>query len=355
MPDLLLVDDEDALRRWGVRVLERQRYTVTAVPDVPSARSALAEGSFELALLDFNLPGESGLELLAEIRADHADTAVLMVTGEDDISLATAAIELGAFGYLVKPVSAGELIINVTSALHRRAREADMMRRLARLESDRTQAEHELRSMLNPRTAVGDAVRLLESDTVHRLVRLAEFRDEQTGQHLLRMSRYCELVALALGLDEGWSAEFRLAAELHDVGKVAIPDRILLKPGRLTDTEREVMQTHAEIGHRLLSDADSELLQTAATVALTHHERYDGTGYPRALARDEIPVEGRIAAVADVFDALTSDRVYRPAFPVGLAIEMMEAERERHFDPAILEALQDTFERVDAVRRAFSD
>jgi putative two-component system response regulator len=340
MPDLLLVDDEDALRRWGVRVLERQRYTVTAVPDVPSARSALAEGSFELALLDFNLPGESGLELLAEIRADHADTAVLMVTGEDDISLATAAIELGAFGYLVKPVSAGELIINVTSALHRRAREADMMRRLARLESDRTQAEHELRSMLNPRTAVGDAVRLLESDTVHRL---------------LRMSRYCELVALALGLDEGWSAEFRLAAELHDVGKVAIPDRILLKPGRLTDTEREVMQTHAEIGHRLLSDADSELLQTAATVALTHHERYDGTGYPRALARDEIPVEGRIAAVADVFDALTSDRVYRPAFPVGLAIEMMEAERERHFDPAILEALQDTFERVDAVRRAFSD
>ena len=355
MTDLLIVDDEEALRRWSRRVLEAQRYTCADARDVPGARAALGTQSFELALLDVNMPGESGLELLAEMRTDHPETAVLMVTGEDDLGLATSAIELGASGYLVKPVGAGELLINVVNALHRRAREADLLRRVERLESNREQAEQELRRSLNPSDEAGDIVRLLASDTVHRLVRLAEFRDEQTGRHLLRMSRYCELLGVAMGLDGDWCAQLRLASELHDVGKVAIPDRILLKPGRLTPSEREVMETHPEIGHRLLSDSDSELLQTAATTALTHHERWDGTGYPHALEAQDIPVEGRIAAVADVFDALTSDRVYRPAFPVGLAVAMIEAQRARQFEPAVLDCMHASFERFDSVRRAFSD
>jgi putative two-component system response regulator len=278
-----------------------------------------------------------------------------MVTGEDDIGLATTAIELGAYGYLVKPVSSGELLINVANALHRRRWEIDMVRRLARLESSREHAERDLKRALQPASDGGDLVKLLESDTVHRLVRLAEFRDEQTGRHLLRMSRYCELIGLALDLDEAWCSQLRLASELHDVGKVAIPDRILLKPGRLTEVEREVMQTHPQIGHRLLSDSESDLLRCAATTALTHHERWDGSGYPNGFAGEEIPVEGRIAAVADVFDALTSDRVYRPAFPVGLAVEMMESERGRHFEPAALDALHENFELVETARRALSD
>jgi putative two-component system response regulator len=353
--DLLIVDDAAALRRWARRVLEAQRYSCCDAPDVPAARVALTEQDFDLALLDVNMPGESGLDLLAEIRCDYPETAVLIVTGEDDLGVATSAIELGASGYLVKPVGAGELLINVANALHHRAREVDMQRRLDRLESSRAQAEEELRRSLHPGDEAGDMVRLLESDTVHRLVRLAEFRDEQTGRHLLRMSRYCELLGRAMGLDAERCAELRLASELHDVGKVAIPDRILLKPGRLTAAERGIMDTHAEIGHRLLSDSDSELLRTAATTALTHHERWDGTGYPRRLEGAEIPVEGRIAAVADVFDALTSNRVYRPAFPVGLAVEMIESQRGRHFEPAALDGLHESFEHVESVRRAFSD
>jgi putative two-component system response regulator len=355
MTDLLIVDDEEALRRWACRVLEGQRYTCTAVPDVPQARAALAASTFELALLDVNLPGESGIELLAEIRVDRSETAVLMVTGEDDVGLATTAIELGAYGYLVKPVRAGELLINVTNALHRRGIEADMLRRLERLESSREQAENELRRVLIPTVNGGDLVKLLESDTVHRLVRLAEFRDEQTGRHLLRMSRYCEQIGLLLGFDHAWCAQLRLASELHDVGKVAIPDRILLKPGRLTESERAVMQTHAEIGHRLLSDSGSDLLKAAATTALSHHERWDGSGYPHQLTGEEIPIEGRIAAVGDVFDALTSDRVYRPAFPLGMAVQMIESERGGHFEPAILDAFHASFDRIDAIRRALRD
>ncbi|MGH2875432.1 MAG: HD domain-containing phosphohydrolase [Solirubrobacteraceae bacterium] len=355
MTEILLVDDEPALRRWERRVLEAQRYTCAEAADVPEARTALSADRYELALLDVNLPGGSGMELLSQIRVDHPDTAVLMITGEDDLGLATAAIELGAYGYLVKPVRAGELVINVTNAMHRRRRESELLRRLERLETSREQAERELRGALTPDPGTDDVVKLLESETVNRLVRLAEFRDAGTGQHLIRMGRYCELIGLELGLEPDWCSQLRLAAELHDVGKVAIPDRILLKPGRLTANEREVMKTHTEIGHRILSDSESELLQTAATTALTHHERWDGTGYPRGLVDGEIPIEGRIAAVADVFDALTSDRVYRPAFPVGMAVEMMEDERGRQFEPVIFDALHGAFDRVESIRRTFGD
>ncbi len=356
MTHLLLVDDEDALRRWERRVLESQRYECKEAVDVPEARAALAGERFDLALLDVNLPGESGIELLSEIRTEHPGTAVLMVTGEDDLSLATRAIELGAYGYLVKPVRAGELLINVTNALHRLRRETELLRRVDSLENNREVAERELRSALHTNGGrTSDPIALLESETIHRLVRLAEFRDAQTGQHLVRMSRYCELIARALELEDSFCRQIRLASELHDVGKVAIPDRILLKPGTLTSAERRVMETHTEIGHRILSDSGSELLQVAATIAHTHHERWDGTGYPRGLSGTEIPIAGRIAAVADVFDALTSDRVYRPAFPVGMAVEMMEAERGRHFEERALQALHDVFGQIEAIRREFGD
>ncbi|MGH2872021.1 MAG: HD-GYP domain-containing protein, partial [Solirubrobacteraceae bacterium] len=310
---------------------------------------------FDLALLDVNLPGESGIELLAEIRTERPRTAVVMVTGEDDLSLATRAIELGAYGYLVKPVRAGELLINVTNALYRLRRETELLRRLDDLESSREQAEQELRTALTSNGHADDPIELLESESVNRLVRLAEFRDAQTGQHLVRMSRYCELIGLSLGLQGSYCTQLRLASELHDVGKVAIPDRILLKPGTLTSAERRVMETHTEIGHRILSDSGSELLRMAASIALSHHERWDGNGYPCGLAESEIPIEGRIAAVADVFDALTSDRVYRPAFPVGMAVDMMEADRGQHFENSALQALHDVFEQVQEVRHQFGD
>ena len=355
MTELLIVDDEDPLRLWERRVLEAQHYTCTTAANVPEARTALESREFALALLDVNMPGESGISLLSEIRAEHPSTAVLIVTGEDDLMLATTAIELGAYGYLVKPVRAGELVINVANALHRRRFEAGLLRQLERLQSRNGHTEAELREALTDRTDGRDIVGLLESETVRRLVRLAEFRDADTGRHLMRMSRYCELIGTQLGFDETWCSQFRLASWLHDVGKVAIPDRILLKPGRLTPAERLVMETHAEIGHRLLSDSESPLMRMAATTALTHHERWDGSGYPRRLAGDEIPIEGRIAAVADVLDALTSDRIYRPAFPMGMAIAMMDAERGRHFDPEILDAMHQTLDLVNAARRELAD
>ncbi len=169
------------------------------------------------------------------------------------------------------------------------------------------------------------------------------------------MSPYCEMIAREIGWPADHCERLRLASQLHDIGKVGIPDRILLKPGKLTETEFEMMKDHAETGYQLLADSSSELMRLAALVAYTHHERWDGTGYPRGLAGEVIPLEGRIAAVADVFDALTSDRVYRPALPFKSALQMMRDERGLHFDPEVLDAFLAAQPEVEEIRHRYSD
>jgi diguanylate cyclase (GGDEF)-like protein len=192
-------------------------------------------------------------------------------------------------------------------------------------------------------------LQLSQAETIRRLAFAAEFRNAETGRHTERMSRYCELLARKLELDDERCELMRLASGLHDVGKIAIPDRILLKPGALTDSERRVMERHAEIGHRLLAGSSSELLEVAAVIALTHHERFDGSGYPRGLAGEAIPLEGRIAAVADVFDAITSTRVYRAALPFDEAVDEMRAGHGTLFDPLVLDRFLDAISEVHAI------
>jgi HD-GYP domain-containing protein (c-di-GMP phosphodiesterase class II) len=183
---------------------------------------------------------------------------------------------------------------------------------------------------------------IAQSETVRRLSMAVEFRDEDTGAHIERIGRFSTLLAQQAGLDGELCERLGYAAPLHDVGKVAIPDAILLKPGPLTAEERAIVETHAEEGHRLLRGSSSSILDMAATIALSHHEKWDGSGYPRGLAGEAIPIEGRIVAVADVFDALTSDRVYRSAYTLEQAVELMREQRGRHFDPVLI----DTFLEV---------
>lgn len=186
---------------------------------------------------------------------------------------------------------------------------------------------------------------IAQAETVRRLSMAVEFRDEDTGAHIERIGRLSTLLAEQIGMEPEFCARLSHAAPLHDVGKVAIPDAILLKPGPLTPEERAIVETHAEEGHRLLRGSSSSILEMATTIALSHQEKWDGTGYPRGLTGEKIPVEGRIVAIADVFDALTSDRVYRKAFPVEEAIQMMREQRGRHFDPVLLDAFMEVLER----------
>lgn len=357
MPELLVVDDEEALRRWVERVMRDSGYSCDGVGDVAAARAHLRDQQhcYRLALLDVNLPGESGIELLTEIRRDHSEVAVVMVTGEDSTELAMRAIELGAYGYLVKPVGSGELIINVANALHRRRREAEQDRVLQRLRNAVQTRNNELAEALQDLDLSRTKVWVSQAETIFRLARLVEFRDEETGHHLHRMSSYCEIIARRSGCPEERCEHLRLASQLHDVGKVAVPDNILLKRGKLTMEEFEVIKGHAETGYEMLAGSALEVVQLGALIARSHHERWDGSGYPRGLAGEEIPIEGRIAAVADVFDALTSDRVYRSALPVKSALELMREESSKHFEPQLLETFFAVLPEIEAIRHAYAD
>jgi putative two-component system response regulator len=188
-----------------------------------------------------------------------------------------------------------------------------------------------------------------EREIVSRLLRVVEFRDEEAPGHVERMSRYAEAVARASGLGDEISARLRLASTLHDAGKIALPDSILLAPGKLTPHQRKVMQQHTAVGYRLLAGSEYPLLELCAAIAWTHHERFDGTGYPRGLRGEEIPIEGRITAIGDVFDALTTDRPYRPAFPIDKALAIMEDERGGQFDPRVLDAFLEAKPEVRAI------
>lgn len=352
---ILIVDDDATTRSLLATYLDAAGYRCVGAGGASEARLLLAEERFALLLCDVNMPGESGLDLIRDVLSEHPDLATLMVSASDDPDAAEAAAKLGAYGYMVKPFGANQLVINVTNALRRRE-----------LEIENGAHREQLEELVEQRTvALGDAVLRLErsaeelhrsrEETIQRLSRAGEFRDEETGLHVERMGRICYLLAQRLGLDDDHCELIRVASPLHDIGKVGIPDSVLRKPGLLTDEERAVMEGHAEIGFRILSGSDSELLDLAATVAWTHHERFDGHGYPRGLAGEDIPVAGRIAAVADVFDALTHDRVYRPAVPVEEALAILREGRGTQFDPAVLDAFMDILPELGDVFPELAD
>lgn len=342
---LLLVDDDPQALEILQRVLGGAGHECVTATSSSEARDRLSAESFALILSDVNMPGESGLKLVEHVRSNYPRTAAVMVTGIDEPKSAEHALESGAYGYIIKPYTQNEIVIAVANAL----------RRLS-LELESNAHTDSLEQIVAARTAAlersATELKLTREETVRRLSRAIEYRDEETGGHTERMSRYAALLAARVGLD---FESIRLASPLHDVGKVALSDSILLKPGKLTAEERWQMQRHAEIGYRILTGSGSALLELAATIAWTHHEKFDGSGYPRGLERDEIAIEGQIAAVADVFDALTSDRPYRPAFRDEEAVQIMQNARGAHFAPYLLDTFCEDMAEVAAIRDEYDE
>lgn len=350
---ILVVDDELSVQKLLVRALGRGGYDgVETASSAREARAVLADREFDLLLTDMQMPGGSGLDLLMHVRDEQPDTATMMVTGVDDTTLADQALDIGAYGYIIKPFKHSEVLINVSNALRRRALERENKDHRDRLEDKVRERTSGLWDAIKQLEHAEKAVRTSRSETIRRLAIAGEFRDEDTGRHVARMSLYCEVLSRAAGRDEEFCCSILEASQMHDVGKIGIPDSILLKPLGLTDDERRVMQTHTELGGRILCGSESPLLDMAATIALTHHERFDGSGYPNGLSGTDIPLEGRIASICDVFDALTTNRVYRRAFPVGVAVEMMKAAAGSQFDPALLDRFWDVLPEILCVKEA---
>lgn len=343
---ILVVDDEPAARVLLCRILQEHSYECIEADGVDSAIEALARQEVALVITDLDMPGKSGLELVTNVNQSRPDVGIVMVTGRGSPEIGRFALRAGASGYLSKPVQADDVAVTVFNALRRRELEAAQRDRERELE-DAVAARTEALWMANIDLAHAEKnLRLARDETVERLALAAEHHDDETAAHVRRVSCYTRILAEAL-LDDAQRAEtIGVASVLHDLGKIAIPDAILRKPAKLTADEREVMQGHTEIGYRILEGSRSEVLRCAAVIAHSHHEWYDGTGYPQGLAGDAIPIEGRLVAIADVFDSLMTDRVYRKAFSLLETLNIMRSESGSHFDPELMDVFLDNLDRL---------
>ncbi len=297
----------------------------------------------DIVIVDYMMPAPDGIEFIQRFRAASgtAEVPVLMVTADHEKDVRYRALESGANDFLTKPVDRIEFTSRVKNMLALRRSHLALTDRAALLADEVHKATAEIRER--------------EREAVFRLARAAEFRDPETGAHIQRMAHYSQLIARGRGLDEAQQKLILEAAPMHDVGKLGTPDMILLKPGKLTSEEFAVMKQHATIGWEILRDSSAPTLKVAAEIAYTHHEKFDGCGYPRGLAGEQIPLFGRIVAIADVFDALTSTRPYKPAWEFDQAWEFIAAGRGTHFDPRCADAFLANRDDVTAIRERFRD
>lgn len=303
---LLVVDDEPA-NLQVLRTVLSDQYRLLFAKDGDRALALAQTEKPDLILLDVMMPGKSGHDVCQALKADaHTrHIPVIFVTALSEADDEARGFELGAVDYITKPVSAAIVRARVKNHLS-----------LVRVDE-----------LVETRLAV-----------VQRLGRAAEYKDNETGLHVIRMSHFSRLIALEAGMGEIWADNLLNAAPMHDVGKIGIPDAILQKPGKLNADEWAVMQRHAEIGAEIIGEDSSDLLKMAKEVALNHHEKWDGSGYPQGLKGDTIPISARIVALADVFDALTSERPYKRAWPVEDATSLIREQSGKHFDPNLVEA-----------------
>jgi putative two-component system response regulator len=356
---LLIIDDTAANLRLMERILGRAGYvSVTSTADPTAAVSLYIRMQPDLIVLDLHMPGMDGFEVIEALRdvvGANSFLPILVLTGDMDRDARDRALSTGAKDFLTKPFDPTELLLRIRNLLETRHLHLELQSHNEHLENTVAERTRELRSALGTLEQAQARLKESQEETVRRLSIAAEFRDESTGAHIQRMSRYCALMVRELGGNAERTELVWLASQMHDVGKIGIPDSILLKPGPLTQKERVVMERHCDVGHRILMGSDAELVVMAATIAWTHHEKVDGSGYPRGLSGDDIPIEGRIAAIADVFDALTTERVYKQAFPVGTAISILREGSGTHFDPELVETFLDSMPSVTAILDRFVD
>jgi putative two-component system response regulator len=363
---ILLVDDEPLNIKVVRKYLAGAGYSEFCSTTSPTDVLPLViRGEPDLVLMDIVMPRFSGLDILSAIRADAqlAHIPVVMLTALEDRETKCKALSLGATDFLAKPVDPSELISRVRNVLLVKAHHEHLRKYTSELER-----------RVKERTA---QLEVSNQNVIHCLARAAEFRDDETGRHVIRVGCYAAIIAHQLGWEPDAVQMIRQAAQLHDVGKIGIPDAILTKPDKLspqefdvmrkhcgygkqifeslTDSEWSIFRRHAELGQRILGDCSSPVLEMAAQIALTHHERWDGSGYPIGLAGKDIPLVGRITAVADVFDALSTRRPYKPAFPIDRCFAILEDGRGTHFDPDVLDAFVAAREEILFVQISHAD
>jgi two-component system response regulator RpfG len=345
MATILIIDDQLTSRKilqQLVGTLERN-LTVEAFANPVEALGWTTKKPADLVLVDYKMPEMDGIEFIRKFRTNPAcaHIPVIMVTSIEDINVRYDALEAGATDFLMKPVDHHEC--------RARCRNLLTQSQQYKIISDRSR-------WLERRVAEATSeIRLRERETLLRLARAGEYRDEETGNHIIRMAKYSRIIAEQLGFSEADAEVIEMSAPMHDIGKIGVRDDILLKPGKLTTEEFEIMKNHTMIGYEILKDSPSKFLQLGAVIALGHHEKFDGTGYPYGKKGEEIPLEARIVAVADVYDALVSERPYKNAWSMQAAIEYMASHSGKHFDPECFAAFKSQLDKVIKIHGMLPD
>ncbi len=342
--NVVLVDD-DPLSLGLLRhlVSESPGTEVHPFGDPVEAEAWCRANEPDLVVTDQQMPGMTGTELVRALRENPLmrEVPILMVTTIQDRDVRREAVLRGANDYLSKPLDAVEAGARIRNMLALRRSTRALARHAASLEADVLRAT--------------EAITAREHEAIVRLARAAEFRDWETGAHIVRVAWYSRLIGRRMGLSATYQDALFRAAPMHDVGKIGVPDYILLKPSALDDAEFTIMKQHTVVGHRILAGSASDLLQMAADIALSHHERYDGSGYPEGLVGEAIPLCGRIVAVADTLDALTSERPYKSEWPISLAMEYLRQNNGTRFDPACIAAFLEATDEIAEIRASFPD
>lgn len=339
---IFIVDDEPANLKLMNKLLRAQGYRhVTLVSDPREVVGLYQANRPDLILLDINMPHLDGYEVLEQLKAlnDPLMPPVVFITAQHGQAFLLRALTAGARDFITKPFDYTELVMRVRNLL-----QAQLAHRLM------YDQKEVLDRMVLART---EELRRTQLQVVQRLGMAAEYRDEETGSHILRMSYISALLARAIGWNETHCELMLHASPMHDIGKIGIPDAILLKPGKFEPPEWEIMKTHATIGAKLLDGDDSDLMRMACEIARTHHEKWDGSGYPNGLAGEAIPQAGRIAALADVFDALTSERPYKKAWTVEAAVDLIKSNSGKHFDPALVRVFLQELPGIVVIRERY--
>ena len=341
---ILVVDDEILNRKLIQAMLKPQGYEVSLAVDGADCLAQVEVDPPDLILMDIMMPNMNGFEVVAKLKAKArlAVIPVVMVTALQDINDRVKALEVGADDFLTKPVDRMELRARVRSLLKVKAYNDHMANYRRELEEEVARRTEEVRR-------AHEKLRDASLETIFRLARAAEYKDEDTGAHLISMSHISAHLAKCLGLNTTVVDRILYASPMHDIGKIGIPDRILTKNGPLNDEEWGIMRMHPIYGGQILEGSDIGFLSLGEVISLTHHEKWDGSGYPHGLAGTQIPLAGRVVAVADVFDALRSKRPYKPPLTMEQTVDIIRSGRGTHFDPQVVDVLLDNLDDVTKI------
>ncbi len=356
-PLVLIADDDPQAAGTLVAVLQSEGYAVVSTTKGGDVYPTVVREDPDVVLLDYRLPDRNGMEVLEEIKRSEktAHTPVVMITGSEDRGAEEKALALGADDFVRKPPRIPELRARVKSLVKVKGYYDELQVYQAELEQKVAERTRALEEAMTELRKTYDTLWSASYEVTFRLARAAEFKDEDTGSHIRRMSLYAALIARELDRSGGLSEQIFHAAAMHDVGKIGVPDRVLLKPGKLTTEEWRIMQTHTTLGAQILSASRYPLVELGASIARSHHEKWDGSGYPDGLRGKEIPEAARIVAVADVFDALTSRRPYKEPFSFERSVSIIRQGSGTHFDPEVARAFLSVLPLVKEVMAENTD